>query len=63
MTCLLDCTLQYARPDCRCQYPSPDGHDVSVQSQVRLADAAVVDLMLRITQLQITKFLIRSLLS
>ena len=39
--------------------------DVSVQSQVRLADAAVVDLMLRIidTQLEIAKILIRSWLS
>jgi len=39
--------------------------DVSVQSQVRLADAAVVDLMLRTidTQLEIAKFLIRSWLS
>ncbi len=50
-------------PDSRCQYSSPAGHDVTVLSQVRLADAAVVDLMLSITQLQITKFLIWSLLS
>ena len=38
-------------------------NDVIVQSQVRLADVAVVDLMLRITQLQTTNFLFRSSVS